>query len=336
MRQLSFVRPGPVEWRDVVAPRQQSATDALVRPLAVGRCDLDAGYVRGLAPLPSEAAIGHEMIGEVVEVGDAVRITPGTRVIVSAQIACKLCRMCRRGHSGRCESVPFAASFGMGREGDFGGLACDLVRVPFADAMLFPIAADADPVALIGCADMALDAWRAVGPQLAERPGARVLVMGGAAQVIGLYAAGLARTLGAGEVVYADADAARRAQAERQGARAIEPDAITGQFGIVVEASGDAARLLQAVRAAEPEGLVTSVAIHFGATTPLPLQEMYWKGITYRTGRPNVREAVAPVLAACAHGFHPHAVAQSVFAFEDAPEAWMSDALRTAVTGPVA
>ncbi len=336
MQELTFVRPGLVEWRELVTPRLQSGTDALVRPLAVGRCDLDTAYVRGLAPIASGEPIGHEMIGEVVEVGEAVRLRPGDRVIVSSQISCGLCRMCRRGFTGRCESVPFGAAFGMGRQGGFGSLARDLARVPFADAMLFPLPTRADPVEMIGCADMALDAWRAVGPQLAERPGAHVLVMGGMASVIGLYAAGLAVTLGAGEVIYADDDAARRSEAERFGARAIEPDALEGVFEIVVEACGDPARLVQALRAAEPEALVTSVAIHFGATTPLPMQEMYWKGITFRTGRPNVLSSVLPVLAACSHGFRPATVLQSVFAFDDAPEAWMSDAVRPVVSGPIA
>ncbi len=336
MRQLIFVRPDLVEWRDAPQPTIEHATDALVRPLAIGRCDLDHAYVTGAAPLAPGQPVGHEMIGEVVDVGDAVRILPGTRVIVSAQITCGLCRMCRRGFTGRCESVPFGASFGMGREGGYGSLAAELVRVPFVDAMLYPIAADADPLALVGCADMALDAWRAVGPQLAERPGARVLVMGGKAAVIGIYAAGLARTLGAGEVIYADNDPVRRAAAGRQGARAVLPGEVEGMFEIVVEASSDAALLLQAVRATEPEGHLTSVAIHFGATTPMPLQEMYWKGIYFRTGRPNVRADMAPVLAACAHGFHPEHIDAELFGFNDAPAAWMSGALRTVVRGPVA
>ena len=333
MRQLTFVRTGLVEWRDIAAPALVAATDALVRPLAIGRCDLDAAYVRGQAPLASGQPIGHEMIGEVVDKGDAVRLKVGQAVIVSSQITCGLCRMCRRGFTGRCENVPFAASFGMGREGGFGCLACERVRIPFADAMCHPLPVGADPVELIGCADMALDAWRAVGPQLSQRPGARVLVMGGMASIIGLYAAGLALSAGAGEVVYADNDAERRNQAARFGALSVDPDEIDGVFEIVVEASGEAARLLQALRAAEPEALVTSVAIHFGATTPMPMQEMYWKGVTFQTGRPNVRSAIEPVLAACAHGFRPSTVEQSVFDFDHAPEAWMSDALRPVVRG---
>lgn len=71
MRQLTFVEPGKVEWREVPTPRLQSALDALVRPVVLGRCDLDVGFVRGLAPMRPGEPIGHEMIGEVVDIGDA-------------------------------------------------------------------------------------------------------------------------------------------------------------------------------------------------------------------------------------------------------------------------
>jgi threonine dehydrogenase-like Zn-dependent dehydrogenase len=57
----------------------------------------------------------------------------------------------------------------------------------------------------------------------------------------------------------------------------------------------------------------------------LPQRELYFKGITYRTGRPNVRPAMEPVLALCHSGaVKPRDVPQSVFPFDDAIEAWLS------------
>lgn len=338
MRQLTFAGAvagaGAVEWRDAPAPAIGGAGEAIVAPLVVGRCDLDVAYVRGLAPLAPGSAIGHEMIGEVIDVGDAVvGVRPGQRVIVPSQISCGVCRNCQRGFTGRCQNVPFGASYGMGREGGYGCAVADLVRVPFADAMLAPLPDGADPVGLIGAADMALDSWRAVGPQLAERPGATLLVMGGLASGIGLYAAGLAKVLGAGRVDYADEDEARLAVAARYGATPVRlPADLPDQYEIVVDACGTAEALLQAIRATEPEGHVTSVVIHLRPTTPLPLLEMYHKGIFYRTGRANCRPAVAPVLDACKQGFDPGAVASRVYPFDEAPAAWMDDGLRTVAT----
>lgn len=332
MRQLTFVRPGHVEWREAADARVQTGLDAVVRPLVLGRCDLDVGFVRGIAPMRSGEPIGHEMIGEVVDVGDLVRsVRPGQRVIVPSQISCGTCRNCRRGFTGRCQSVPFGAGYGMNREGGFGCAAADVVRVPFADAMLVPLPDGVDPLSLIGAADMALDAWRAVGPQLQARPGATVLVMGGLASVIGIYAAGLAVALGAGRVDYVDGDARRLAEAARYGARAIaRPCELAEQYEIVVDADGDADTLVQALRATEPEGLFTSVSIHLRPLTGLPLAELYHKGISFRTGRANVRTQAEPLLALCRHGrFDPAAISTRVHDFEDAPAAWLDDAVRT-------
>jgi alcohol dehydrogenase len=76
---------------------------------------------------------------------------------------------------------------------------------------------------------------------------------------------------------------------------------------------------------------VTSV-VFYERELALPQRELYFKGITYRTGRPNVRPAMEPVLALCHSGaFRPQNVAQTVFPFDDAVDAWLSDELRTVV-----
>ena len=332
MRQLTFVRPGFVEWRDVADAAIRIGLDALIRPLVLGRCDLDVGFVRGVAPMRKGEPIGHEMIGEVVDIGDLVRsVTPGQHVIVPSQISCGTCRNCRRGFTGRCLSVPFGAGYGMNRDGDFGCAAADHVRVPYADAMLVPLPTGADSVAMIGAADMALDAWRAVGPQLRERPGASVLVMGGLASVIGIYAAGIAVALGAGRVDYVDDDPRRLAEAAKYGANAIaRPCELTEVYEIVVDADGQADTLVQALRATEPEGLFTSVSIHLRPLTGLPLIELYHKGITFRTGRANVRSQAEALLPLCTHGhFDPAMIDTKLYDFDDAPAAWLDDAVRT-------
>jgi hypothetical protein len=83
-------------------------------------------------------------------------------------------------------------------------------------------AAAVDPLKLASGKDNMPNAWRAVGPPLAQYPGAAVLVVGGAARRIGLYAVGMAVALGASRVDYADHHAERSSIAERLGARVIE------------------------------------------------------------------------------------------------------------------
>lgn len=333
MRSLTFVAPGEVEWREAPAPNIGHASQAIIRPLVIGRCDLDVGFVHGLMPIASGEPLGHELIGEIVDIGDGVNnFEPGDLAVLSAQICCGYCDACKRGHTGRCQSVPFAASYGMGREGNFGGTAADLVLVPFADAMLFPLPSGAKPVDWIGFADMAQDAYRAVGPQLQARPNGRVLVIGGLPQVIGIYAAGLAVALGASEVDYFDDNEARLAEARDYGANALnrnttEPD---GLYDIVVDSSIAPQALIDAFRYAAPEAYVTSVSVHPGELAEAPFMLAYNKGVHYRTGRPNCRQHMQTLAdLCCSQKFQPEKISTTIFSFDDAPKAWLSKALRT-------
>jgi len=334
MRHAVFVEPGRVEWRDAPDPVLQGPREALVRPLVVGRCDLDVAYVRGILPMPSGAPIGHEIIGEVVDAGDdAGGFVPGDRVFVPAQISCGSCGPCRSDSTGRCASVPFAASFGMGRQGDFGGGLADLVRVPFAAAMLTPVPAGADPAALIGAADMAADAWRGIGPQLRRRPDARVLVIGGMPPVIGLYAAGLAKALGASCVDYWDDDPVRTAVAIGFGARPITDldDGLSQPYDIVFLANPYRAKLEQAFAVTAPGGVLTSAAPTIDGAPDLDTAALYHRGITWIIGRPDCRSAHDGTMRAWSTcGFCPDHVPTQQVPWEDAPQAWTSTTLYVA------
>src|SRR4051794_17858882 len=138
MRQLTYVSGGVLEWRDVSEPRLEADSDALVKPLAVTRCDLDLLIASGAAGWPGGFAMGHETYGEVVDVGDAVTsFRPGDRVLVPFQLSCGDCGRCRAGLSALCETLPYRASYGMAplSGNDYGGGLSDLLRVPFADHM---------------------------------------------------------------------------------------------------------------------------------------------------------------------------------------------------------
>lgn len=332
MKHAVFVKPGLIEWRETPAPQLQGPREALVRPLVVGRCDLDVAYARGLLPMPSGAPIGHEIIGEVIEVGEDAGVKPGDRVFVPAQISCGACRNCRRGLTGRCESVPFAASYGMGREGDYGGGLADLVRVPFARAMLTPLPGGADPVALIGAADMGADAWRAVGPYLAHHPEARVLVLGGMPPVIGLYSAALAVALGASVIHYVDADETRRAVAESYGATA-HPATPSGSYDLIVIALPTRAALAGAFALAAPGATIVSVTPAIDGPLEVATAELYHRGVTWTIGRPDCRHGHDGIMNAWATcGFCADRVPTRVVDWQDAPDAWTGDDLYVVAT----
>ena len=330
MQQLVYAAPRQLEWREAPEPALDSDGAALVRPLAVATCDLDAMIVTGASPFPPPFPIGHECVAEVLEVGDGVRGTaPGAVVSVPFQISCGQCASCRRGRSSNCREVPFMATYGFGPAVErWGGFLSDVVSVPYADHMLVPLPEGLAPASAASASDNIADAWRAVAPPLERDPGAPVLVVGGASSgSIGLYAAAIALALDAEQVVYVDADEGRRAVAASLGAETVaEMPRRLGPFPITVDAGADPDGLALALRSTAPDGTCTGCAIYFGEEPSLPLLEMYTKGITFVTGRANAREAMPHVLALAAAGkLHPEQVTSRVVPWEQAGEALLEE-----------
>jgi threonine dehydrogenase-like Zn-dependent dehydrogenase len=326
MRQLTYISAGKLDWWDVPAPRIQARTDALVRPIAVARCDLDALIARGLPAFPGPFAVGHEAIGTVTDAGEDAGVAPGDRVVIPFQLSCGRCDPCRRGHTNACAAYPERAAYGLAPSSgqEFGGALSELVRVPFADHMLIRFPDGLDPVAFASIADNIPDGWRAVAPHLRARPDARVLVVGGNAQSVGLYATGLAVSLGAAEVLYLDDDEGRRARAEALGAKA-EPLALPRdplEYDITVLGEGDLDKLKFAMASTSRNGVVTSVGMFFSNEVPMPLRAMYARGVAFHTGRVHARAELPHVLDHCVHGtFNPLHVVSRVATFSESAEA---------------
>jgi threonine dehydrogenase-like Zn-dependent dehydrogenase len=115
VRQLVYVSARKLEWQETKAPALQSDRAALVRPVAVATCDLDALIIAGISPFTAPFPVGHECVAEVIDVGDAVRtLSPGQLVSVPFQISCGECEPCRRGRTGNCAIVPFMSTYGFG------------------------------------------------------------------------------------------------------------------------------------------------------------------------------------------------------------------------------
>ena len=327
MRQLTFKGPGQLEWEEVAAPPLTGDGDALVRPIAVATCDLDAWVVTGKVPLPGPFAFGHEFVADVVEVADGVgSVHEGQSVIVPFQISCGLCERCRRELTASCVTAGPGAAFGMApvARQEWGGALSDLVRVPFADAMLVPLPPGAEAATFASVSDNIVDGWRSVGPGLQSSPESPVLIVGGAGDVA-LYGAAIAVALGSERVDYVDTDQRRLRVAQVVGANPIERAAdgsSLGRFPITVDHSGEMAGLHSALRSTEPEGVCTSTAIYFGADVPLPLLEMYTRGITFRTGRVNARTVIPTVVDLILEGrLHPELITAATVPWDDAAEA---------------
>lgn len=358
MKQLTFIKTGSLAWWDVPEPELRGPAEALVRPFVAARCDGDAFFLRHpadsllragaalhvLDPTLGQAhggifqgpfAYGHECVAEVVKVGSEVRdFAVGDVVIVPWAVSCGACGCCTRGFSAHCEraGTPIPA-YGFGKAiGDYGGMVSDRVRVPYADAMLVRVPEGVDPLRVASASDNMPDAYRAVGPALARCPGAPVLIVGGAAKSIGLYAAGMAVALGASRVDYVDSCSTRLCIAERLGARPIELKGIArwfdfggplhnGGYPIALDASGTSRGLTYALRSLAPGGHCTAAAFYMRRLTPLPLWNMYLKSATLHVGVSHPREHLPAVLDLIARrAFDPMLLQPLIGDFSDAPE----------------
>ncbi len=331
MRALSYEGAAQLVWRERPAPGLSSDQAAIVKPLAVATCDLDALIVSGRSPFPPPFVLGHEGVAEVVAIGDAVvAVSPGDRVLVPFQISCGRCDACRTGRTGNCLALPLGQTygFGFGAEGtQWGGFLADLIAVPFADAMLVPVPDGLSSVLAASASDNITDAYRTVAPHLAERPGAPVLVTGGAMSgSIGLYAVAIAVALGSEEVVYVDEDAGRRAIAEGYGALVLGelPERMDHRYPITVNAADSAVALALCLASLDRDGVCTSAAITFDpASVPtFPLLSMYVMSTTFVTGRIHARRDAPRVLELLRAGeLDVEPVITRVVGFEEAADA---------------
>ena len=338
MQQLVFVEPGKIEWQDAPDP-EPDLGQAVVRPLAVSRCDLDIAMA-AFGIFPGPFPVGHEIAAEVIAVGAGVkRVTPGQRVAVPFQVSCGTCAPCGQRHHAACEphQARAGAAFGFGESGGgHGGGVADLLLVPDADHMLVPAPASISDVALATTTDNLIDAYRTVVDGLGERPGAEVLVVGGDAPSISLYTIMCAQALGAGRIRYADSDSQRLAVASDLGAEVLD---LGGEFPrrldrapIVVAGSLQVEGLHCAIRSTEAYGRITPVTIHFGSGTPLPLLEMYTRGITFHTSRADSRRYLPEILDLVASGrIDPLAVPTTVVEWDRAADRWLEPALKMVV-----
>ena len=327
MQQLAYLGPGELAWREVPEPTLTSDDAAIVRPLAVATCDLDALIIAGQSPFAAPFALGHECVAEVTEVGDRVTsVRPGERVSVPFQISCGECASCKRGRTGSCQTVTPMATYGFGPAVEqWGGFLSDSVLVPYADHMLLAMPDGLSSTALASASDNISDAWRTVAPALEEDPGAPVLVVGGAGPgSIGLYAVAIALALGSQRVVYADSDERRLALAESLGAEAVrEPwPRRLGPFPITVDSNASTRGLELALHSCGPDATCTSTAIYFGEQPTLPLLQMYVKIVTFKTGRVHARSIMPHVLELAERGdLQPERIITRTVEWLDGPAA---------------
>jgi alcohol dehydrogenase len=282
-----FAGPRSVRVARVPEPRIEAPTDALVRVTLSAICGTDLHVISGrFAGIQPGSVIGHEFVGDVIEVGSAVqRVRAGEHVMASDFTACGRCRWCDRGDHWECaERAVFGAGASFGAA--LAGGQAELVRVPHADTTLGTVPAGCPDEAAIFIGDNLAAGWVAVERGMVL-PGEAVAVIGGGA--VGQLVALSVQTAGAGVVLVVEPNAERRRFAERHGSLAAAPEEaarvakrLTQGDGmdVAVDAVGGNGPLQAAFDVVRRRGRVVSVGTHADSTWPLPVARCFDEELT--------------------------------------------------------
>ena len=207
-----------VEVQEVPDPQILNPRDAIVRITSTAICGSDLHLYDGYVPTMEKGDIlGHEFMGEVVEVGPRARakVSIGDRVVVPFPIACGACLACTRGLYSCCENsnpnaamaekmfgFPAAGIFGYSHlTGGYAGGQAEYARVPFADVGPLKIESDLTDEQVLFLSDILPTGF--MGAEMCEiKPGDVVAVWG--AGPVGQFAIASAFLLGAERVIAID------------------------------------------------------------------------------------------------------------------------------------
>ena len=208
MNAIVFTGVGTYSYEQHPVPCIQRDNDVKIKILAASICGTDVkilGDPPGVMATPG-IVLGHECVGEVVDVGDkVVALKPGDRVILDNNIPCGVCAPCQSGNSNLCLHM---GSMGVYEDGVFAqyAVAPEPLMVKISSDIPLDQAIFAEP---LNCVMGGIK-------KLKIMPGDRVLVLG--AGPIGLYYAKLMKLCGAGKVMVSEVSEFRSQYAQAQGA----------------------------------------------------------------------------------------------------------------------
>ncbi|MBW9121757.1 zinc-dependent dehydrogenase [Microbacterium trichothecenolyticum] len=213
MKAAVFRAPGVIEIDDIPIPAVGRG-DVLVRVRAASVCGTDLRIMKhGHFRIPDgrHRVLGHEVAGEIVEVGPEVAgFAVGDRVSVVPNVGCGRCRMCRRGLNQLC---PDYDAFGITMDGGFEEfMLVPSVAIERGNLMVIPDALSFEEAAILEPMSCCLHGQRKVD----LRPEDVVVIVG--AGPIGCFHALLAKQQGVGTVIVANTRQPRLEIARRMGA----------------------------------------------------------------------------------------------------------------------
>lgn len=227
-RGVVFTGPGTVEVQDITEAKFEDPKGrkiqhgVILKVISTNICGSDQHMVRGRTTAPAGMVLGHEITGEVIEIGsDVEQLRVGDIVSVPFNVACGRCRNCKKGHTDVCETVNESRDGGAYGYVDLGGWIggqSRYVMVPYADFNLLKFPDRDRAMDKIRDLTMITDIFPTGYHACIEAgvtTGSTVFVSG--CGPVGLAACEAARLLGAAVVIVSDMNKERLAHAEKMG-----------------------------------------------------------------------------------------------------------------------
>jgi alcohol dehydrogenase len=331
MRAAVFNGPGDIAIEERPKPEVEGPDHAVVRVTHTAICGSDLWFYRGESDREQGSRVGHEPMGIVEAVGEAVvSVEPGDRVFAPFIQSCGECEFCRKGLHTSCMDI---GSW----NGADGGAQGEYVRATHADGTLVRVPdryADDESVlrSILPLTDVMGTGHHAVrSAGVAAGAGDEVVVVGDGA--VGLCAVAAARRLGAERIVALGHHEDRLALAESMGATdtvatrgetAVEraQELTNGGASHVVEAVGAASAMETAVDICRPGGTVGYVGVPHGMDG-LDLYPLFGDNITLRGGVAPVRVYAEDLLADVLQGtLDPAPVFTETISLDGVPEGY--------------
>jgi threonine dehydrogenase-like Zn-dependent dehydrogenase len=336
---VTFHGPGHVRVEEVPDPEIRDPGDVLLRVGRTAVCGSDLHVYEGRIPgvLPG-SVVGHEYVGEVLEVGDDVRrFAPGDRVVGAFHVACGRCPTCRDGHEHQCQR---GGIFGYGVAfGELTGAQAELLRVPWGDVNLRELPEGVTGEEALFAGDVLSTAHGAVRKaDLAVGETCAVVGCG----PVGLLAVQCALLAGASEVYAIDLVESRAEAAAGLGAVPVHSGPVnpvsrvqelTDGRGadVVVEAVGGPETLRLAFDLVRDAGRISAVGVTAEESFDFPLMSALVRDLEFRIGVANVHREIGVALRLLQSGrVDVSGLVSHRMPLEEAPEAYRLFAEREA------
>lgn len=302
MKALCWEGKREVQVKAVDNPKILNPGDAVVRVTTAAICGSDLHLYDGYIPSMKKGDIlGHETMGEVVEIGSAVKtVRPGDKIVIPFDIACGHCHYCENEEYSICDNTNpnavmadklygYSGSGLFGYSHLFGGYAggqAEYIRVPFVDTNSLLVPEGVPDERVLFLSDIFPTGYMAA-ENCSVRPGQTIAVWG--AGPVGQMAVRSAFLLGAERVLVIDHYPGRLKMAEAAGAEAIDFEEVDGILDEIKYQTGGRG----------PDACIDAVGMESHGTTPTATLDRVKAAAYLATDRP---DALRQAIQACKKG----------------------------------